>query len=205
MSVEEKQEVDDHKKADEIKMKGNEEFIKDNLGMVVKPDLSDNDSENSADGNLINNTFEQKCPLDIVNKYKINSINEKIIYNGDGDKMSDNEYLLLKNNKMDGKGVFTWPDGRKYEGEYKNDKKEGYGTFKWKEGRKYVGSWKNGKMNGIGVMTYTDGAKYEGEFVNGKREGKGNYFWNKNKYYKGSWKKGKQDGDGYFYNNGRGK
>jgi hypothetical protein len=32
---------------------------------------------------------------------------------------------------MDGEGKFTWPDGRKYEGEYKDDKKEGYGTFEW--------------------------------------------------------------------------
>ena len=77
----------------------NEKFIKDNLGMVVKPDLSDNDSENSADGNLINNTFEQKFPLDIVNKYKYEGVNEKIIVNGEGDKMSDNEYFLLKHNK----------------------------------------------------------------------------------------------------------
>ena len=76
----------------------NEKFIKDNLGMVIKPDLSDIDSEDAED-NLINNTVEQKFPLDIVNKYKYNSINEKIIFNGDGDKMSDNEYLLLKHNK----------------------------------------------------------------------------------------------------------
>ena len=61
--------------------------------MVIKPDLSEIDSEEEANEDLVNNTFEQKCPLDIVNKYKINSINEKIIYNGDGDKMSDNEYL----------------------------------------------------------------------------------------------------------------
>ena len=78
----------------------NEKFIKDHLGMVIKPDLSDIDSENDPNDNLINNTFEQKFPLDIVNKYKYSSINEKIIYNGDGDKMSDNEYFLLKHNKM---------------------------------------------------------------------------------------------------------
>jgi MORN repeat len=32
---------------------------------------------------------------------------------------------------MDGEGVFTWPDGRKYKGGYRDDKKEGYGVFEW--------------------------------------------------------------------------
>ena len=30
---------------------------------------------------------------------------------------------------MDGSGEFTWPDGRRYVGEYLEDKKHGYGTF----------------------------------------------------------------------------
>ena len=51
---------------------------------------------------------------------------------------------------MDGRGVFTWPDGRKYEGEYKDDKKEGYGVFEWTDGKKYRGHWQNGKQNGEG-------------------------------------------------------
>jgi hypothetical protein len=46
---------------------------------------------------------------------------------------------------MEGYGVFTWPDGRKYEGEYIDDKKEGKGTFYWPDGRKYDGDWFNGK------------------------------------------------------------
>lgn len=49
------------------------------------------------------------------------------------------------NNKMEGSGVFTWPDGRKYDGEYIDDKKEGHGIFFWPDGRKYEGGWKNGK------------------------------------------------------------
>ena len=49
---------------------------------------------------------------------------------------------------MDGKGIFTWPDGRKYEGDYKDDKKEGYGIFEWNDGKKYRGYWLNGKQNG---------------------------------------------------------
>ena len=28
---------------------------------------------------------------------------------------------------MEGKGIFTRPDGRRYEGEFVNDKKNGYG------------------------------------------------------------------------------
>ena len=40
---------------------------------------------------------------------------------------------------MNGKGVFNWGDGRKYEGEYKNDLKDGFGVFTWSDGRTYVG------------------------------------------------------------------
>lgn len=40
---------------------------------------------------------------------------------------------------MSGKGVFLWPDGRKYEGDYKNDVKEGYGRLEWPDGKVYEG------------------------------------------------------------------
>jgi len=32
---------------------------------------------------------------------------------------------------MEGKGIFKWPDGRRYEGDYRDDKKEGKGIFYW--------------------------------------------------------------------------
>ena len=46
---------------------------------------------------------------------------------------------------MDGKGDFSWADGRKYSGEYVDDKKQGYGVFQWPDGRRYEGYWHNGK------------------------------------------------------------
>ena len=46
---------------------------------------------------------------------------------------------------MHGKGVFSWLDGRKYEGEYQEDNKHGYGEFTWPDGRLYRGFWENGK------------------------------------------------------------
>ena len=72
----------------------NEKYILDNLGMVVKPDVSEIDDDN--EDNNINNTFEVKYPLDIANKYKVNN-SMKIEKE---DKMSDNEYLLMKHNKL---------------------------------------------------------------------------------------------------------
>jgi len=46
---------------------------------------------------------------------------------------------------MHGTGLFTWPDGRQYDGEYLDDKKAGYGVFIWPDGRRYEGRWKEGK------------------------------------------------------------
>ena len=46
---------------------------------------------------------------------------------------------------MEGKGVFTWPDGKAYAGDYKNDKKSGSGSFTWADGRNYTGEWLEGK------------------------------------------------------------
>ena len=39
----------------------------------------------------------------------------------------------------------TWPDKRRYAGQYLNDKMNGAGVYEWPDGRKYDGSWKNGR------------------------------------------------------------
>jgi len=31
--------------------------------------------------------------------------------------------------------MYSWADGRKYEGNYKDDKKHGYGVYTWTDGR----------------------------------------------------------------------
>lgn len=46
---------------------------------------------------------------------------------------------------MHGQGIYTWADGRKYEGEYINDKKHGFGIYTYPDGRSYKGQWANGK------------------------------------------------------------
>ena len=95
----------------------NEKYIKDNLGLVVKKDISDLDDDKDS---LINNTFEQKYPLNIAKKYKVNNslkINEE-------DKMSDNEYLLLKHNKKNKniRKTMIYNEDVKHNEEIKNQK-----------------------------------------------------------------------------------
>jgi hypothetical protein len=70
---------------------------------------------------------------------------------------------------MHGYGVFTWPDGRRYEGEYVDDKKQGRGMFQWSDGRKYIGGWYNGKQHGKGTYVSVNGNQRQGEWHLGKR------------------------------------
>jgi len=71
---------------------------------------------------------------------------------------------------MHNKGVYTWADGRKYEGEYINDKKDGYGVYTWADGRKYQGYWRNGKQSGKGKYISLDGSVKWGLWEDGKRK-----------------------------------
>ena len=78
--------------------------------------------------------------------------------------MFDGEW---KDNKMNGKGKYTWPNGSEYVGEYVNDVKQGYGIYK-NEGIVYEGNWVNGFKHGKGRQT--DGKiQREGEWENNKR------------------------------------
>jgi len=57
---------------------------------------------------------------------------------------------------LHGVGVYTWPDGKSYSGQYDTDRKHGYGTYILKDGRKYEGWWMNGKQQGLGTFHFKD-------------------------------------------------
>ena len=70
-----------------------------------------------------------------------------------------------------GKGVKTWPNGDRYEGEFVDDGKQGFGTYQW----------------GSGLW---EGERYDGSFVADRRQGYGTYWWPSGDVYDGPW-----DGD----------
>lgn len=40
---------------------------------------------------------------------------------------------------MHGQGIYVWPDGRMYAGEYHEGKKNGFGIYRFADGRIYIG------------------------------------------------------------------
>ena len=58
-------------------------------------------------------------------------------------------------------GVFVWPDGEKYVGEFRDDKRSGQGTFTWTNGETYIGEFKDNKRNGKGARYSASGSILE--------------------------------------------
>ncbi len=69
------------------------------------------------------------------------------------------------------KGIY--PDGRKYEGEFKDGNPNGQGEESYPDGGKYIGEWKDGKFHGEGILETPDGITYLGGWKDGVRHGKG--------------------------------
>ncbi|MBU6340772.1 MAG: caspase family protein [Bacteroidetes bacterium] len=67
-----------------------------------------------------------------------------------------------------GLGVFAYPDGSKYEGNFIDGKYEGSGTFYFANGDKYVGDFKNNFPHGKGTRYLKNGDKETGEWSNGE-------------------------------------
>ena len=88
-------------------------------------------------------------------------------------------------------GVYLWPDGAKYVGEFKEYAKHGKGTTNWPDGAKYVGEYTNGKKHGQGTFTFPNGTKYAGEYKDGIQDGYGTMFWADGGVWVGQWKSDK--------------
>lgn len=72
-------------------------------------------------------------------------------------------------------GVYTWPDGRRYEGQFCAGNLQGQAVMSWPDGRVYVGQYLQNKKHGAGVFTWPDGRQYSGDWSAGERHGSGLY------------------------------
>ena len=68
---------------------------------------------------------------------------------------------------MNGKGVMTYTDGAKYEGEFVEGKRDGKGNYYWNVNKYYKGNWKKGKQEGDGCY-FNKGRGIIGVWKDGK-------------------------------------
>ena len=66
---------------------------------------------------------------------------------------------MWKNGKMEGEGIFTWSNGKRYEGNYVNNQKNGFGKF-INPPKIYEGFWEDGKPHGKGKITNGEKTHY---------------------------------------------
>ena len=86
-----------------------------------------------------------------------------------------------------GRGVYIWPNGDRYEGEFEYNGMHGTGTLNYANGEKYIGSWVGGKKRGHGVYYWPNGKRYEGEFKDDKKHGIGSLIYINGEVAYGKW------------------
>ena len=77
----------------------------------------------------------------------------------------------------DGTGVFIYPTGERYAGEFEEGDKHGEGTEYYASGKvKYKGNFRDNLRSDYGVYFYPNGDKYAGWFQKNAPNGKGTYY-----------------------------
>lgn len=74
----------------------------------------------------------------------------------------------ISGNCRDGKGIYIYPSGAVYIGEFEQGEINGVGVCYYSDGRKYQGQWMHRFPEGKGTMTYADGKKRTGNWKKGE-------------------------------------
>ena len=66
-----------------------------------------------------------------------------------------------------GVGVYEYPSGAMYEGEWNNNQKEGFGVYRFAKGGSYAGEFRRGSFHGLGLRFMRSGGVKSGRFEEG--------------------------------------
>ena len=107
---------------------------------------------------------------------------------------------LIKNGKLNGKGIITRNNKKIYEGNFKNNLYNGKGIL-YNDDESYSinyykGIFKNGDATGIGEIKFYNGDTYYGNIIENTIDGYGEYVHIEGYTYKGFFKNGRRNGKG---------
>ncbi len=105
-----------------------------------------------------------------------------------------------KNEDPHGYGVFNFPNGEKYVGNFLHNKFHGEGKYIYKNGDQYYGNWVQNRRNGSGRLNLKNGEKYIGSWENGMKNGYGTYYYKDETAWIGEWKNNKFTKNGFRIN-----
>lgn len=117
---------------------------------------------------------------------------------GDSVKANSSNSRYVGETKRDGQGIYTWPNGDTYNGQWKQGKMEGQGTLRYHGGEQYTGSFSNNKRDGSGTMKWANNEQYEGNWEKDFMSGEGTYTFANGDVYEGNWQSGKMQGLGTY-------
>jgi hypothetical protein len=104
----------------------------------------------------------------------------------------------FKDGLLNGWGVYYHRNGDKYEGQFSADMKCGRGTFTGINGDKYIGEFNGDMKCGRGSIVYANGDRFVGEFKDDTMNGKGTMMYANGNQYVGDFRNGLKHGDGVF-------
>lgn len=102
-------------------------------------------------------------------------------------------------------GVYTYPDGRQYQGPIERGLPNGRGTItsysSTSDCKCYEGDVVNGRLHGTGTTTYKLSSRwvsYSGDYVDDRFEGEGRMDYRDGRYYEGQFKANQYHGRGFL-------
>ncbi len=109
----------------------------------------------------------------------------------------------FRNGLMHGWGVYVSKLGDRYEGTFENDLRNGPGTQTTTSGERFTGTFVSGIRHGLGSLTQSDGSRYAGDFRNDLINGRGVMVYPDGSKYVGDFMNGRKHGKGVIrFSNG---